>query len=94
MHNSDDTPLSEFLMNQAFSRGSLDAGADSRLMRGRIATLLFLPALALVVMFAIWIQNWIVGVTGYVLLIAGLWLYSERADQVAALVRRHFPKRS
>jgi hypothetical protein len=90
VHNSDDTPLSMFLMNLAFARGNQP---DDRFVRGRIAILIWLPGLALIVYVATAIHSWIVGATGIVLLLFGLWLFTERADQVVAFVRRRFPKK-
>ena len=92
MHNSDDTPLSMFLMNLAFARGGFGEDADQRFVRGRVAIMIWLPGSALVVLLATWIQSLVVGLAGIVLLLVGLWLYTERAVDVAAWVRSHFSK--
>jgi len=94
LHNSDDTPLSMFLMSLAFARGGFGGDADQRFVRERIAIMIWLPGLALVVLLATWIQSLVVGLTGIALLLVGLWLYTERADQVAPWVRRRFSKKS
>ena len=94
MHNSDDTPLSMFLMNLAFARGGFGEDADQRFVRSRIAIMLWLPGLALITLLATWLQSLVVGLVGIAVLLVVLWLYTERATQVAALVRRRGPRAS
>jgi hypothetical protein len=81
-----------FLMNLGFVRGGVGEDADQRFMRGRIAIMIWLPGLALVVLFATWLQSLVIGLGGIALLLVGLWLYTERFDRVAAWVRSRFSK--
>jgi hypothetical protein len=92
MHSSDDTPLSEFLMSQAFAQGPPGDIADDHFLRVRIAMIVGTPGWIFVVWLALWIPSWVVGVAGLAVLVICLWLYTERADQVAALVRKRFTK--
>jgi hypothetical protein len=94
MHSSDDTPLSMFLMSLAFARGGFGAEADQLFVRGRVAIMIWLPGLALITLLATWIQSLVVGLVGISLLLAGLWLCTERAPQVAAWVRKGDSKAS
>ena len=77
MHASDDTPLSEFLIDIAVVRGALNGKNDERFVRGRIATFVSVLGMALLTFFAMAMQwPWVMlGVP--ILLVAG-GLYAER----------------
>jgi hypothetical protein len=64
---------------------------EARLFRRRIAGLLWIPGLAGVVFLAGWADSVAVAVIGSALLLAGLWLFAERGDQIAARLRRPRP---
>ena len=78
MFGSDDAPLTESLSNMYFVRGAIDGKADDRFVRERIAMLIWLPALIVLTMLAIWLQAAIILAIGIPALLIGLWLYAER----------------
>lgn len=88
MNNSDDAPLSEFLINLGLVRGALGSARDARFMRGRIALIAMYLGTAIVLLLAMRTKSWIVGVVGMTLLLVGLWLFAARSGQAAALARR------
>ena len=77
MHASDDTPLSEFLIDTAVVRGALNDKNDERFVRGRIATFVSVLGMAVLTFFAMAMQWPLVLLGVPILLIAG-WLYGER----------------
>ena len=86
-------PLFDLAKDLAVARsGEGDRGADDRLLRRRIAGIAWAPGAILVVFLAAWSRSWLVGIAGIVLLLIGLWLFAERADQVVALARRNFSR--
>ena len=78
MFGSDDAPLVESIVDMTFVRGAINGKADDRFVRGRIAMLLWLPALIVLTMLAIWLQAAIILAIGIPALLIGLWLYAER----------------
>jgi hypothetical protein len=87
-------PLFDLAKDLAVARSGEgpDGGADDRLLRRRIAGIAWAPGAILVVFLAAWSRSWLVGIAGIVLLLIGLWLFAERADQVVALARRNFSR--
>jgi len=77
MHASDDTPLSEFLIDTAVVRGALDGKNDERFVRGRIATFVSVLGMALLTFFAMSMQ-WPWVLLGVPILLVGGWAYAER----------------
>jgi hypothetical protein len=78
MHASDDTPLSEFLIDSAVVRGTLGGKNDERFVRGRIAVFVSILGMAGLMYAAMVAQVWAVAVVGIPLLLAGAWLFAER----------------
>jgi hypothetical protein len=87
-------PLFDLAKDLAVARSGEGAAgeADPRLLRRRIAGVVWAPGAILVVLLAAWSRSWLVGIAGIVLLLIGLWLFAERADQVVALARRSFSR--
>ena len=56
-------------------------------MRRRLAALLWVPSATGVVALASWTGTWVVGVAGFAILIAALWLFAERGDKVLGRIR-------
>ena len=77
MHASDDTPLSEFLIDTAVVRGALDGKNDERFVRGRIATFVSVLGMALLTFFSMAMQ-WPWVLLGVPILLVGGWAYAER----------------
>ena len=77
MHASDDTPLSEFLIDTAMVRGALDGKNDERFVRGRIATFVSVLGMALITFAAMATQVMVI-VVGIPVLLTAAWLYAER----------------
>jgi hypothetical protein len=88
MHASDDTPLSEFLIDTALVRGAIDGRNDDRFVRGRLAT----AAGVLGTMFLAWFAAawpfWPAAAFGIPLLLLGIWLYADGFRWAAARYRR------
>ena len=77
MHASDDTPLSEFLIDTAVVRGTIDATNDERFVRGRIAVFVSVLGMAvLAFLAAAW--PFLPLLLIIPLLLVGTWLYAER----------------
>lgn len=83
-------PLFDLAKDLAVARSGAgpDGEADARLMRRRIAGIAWAPGAILVVFLAAWSRSWLIGIAGILLLLIGLWVFAERAEQVAALARR------
>lgn len=61
---------------------------EARTFRRRLAGLAWIPGTFGVVYLAGWANSVIVGIAGFVLLLAGLWVFAERGDQLAPFIRR------
>jgi hypothetical protein len=61
---------------------------EGRVLRRRIAALLWIPGAAGVVGLASWAGTWIVGVVGIVVLVVLLWLFAEYSDRILARFRK------
>jgi hypothetical protein len=61
---------------------------EARTFRRRLAGFLWIPGLAFILFLAILAHSAALGVAGFVLLLAGLWLFAERGDLIAAWVRK------
>jgi hypothetical protein len=82
-------PLFDLAKDLAVARSGEGGDADdSRVLRRRIAGIAWAPGAILVVLLAAWAHSWLIGIAGIALLLIGLWLFAERADQVVALARR------
>jgi hypothetical protein len=83
-------PLFDLAKDLAVARSGEGADSDSepRILRRRIAGIAWAPGAILVVFLAAWSSSWLIGVAGIALLLVGLWLYAERADQLMVLARR------
>jgi hypothetical protein len=64
---------------------------EARVLRRRIAGLLWIPSLAGIVFLAGWANSATAGIAAVVLLLVGLWLFAERGDRIAAWARRGRP---
>jgi hypothetical protein len=80
-------PLFDLAKDLAVARSG-EGGDDARVLRRRIAGIAWAPGAILVVLLAAWSSSWLIGLAGIALLLIGLWLFAERADQVVALARR------
>lgn len=83
-------PLFDLAKDLAVARSGegADADADPRFLRRRIAGIAWAPGAILIVFLAAWSGSWLIGIAGIALLLIGLWLFAERADQLVALARR------
>jgi hypothetical protein len=61
---------------------------EGRVLRRRIAALLWIPGAAGVVGLASWAGAWIVGVVGIAALIVALWLFADHSDRLLARLRK------
>jgi len=61
--------------------------AEARTFRRRIAAIMWLPGATAVLFVAGWAGNAIVGLVGFILLPVALWLYAERGDRLAGIMR-------
>jgi hypothetical protein len=61
---------------------------EARTFRRRIAGLMWIPGAMAVLFLAGWANSAPVGVAGFLLLLVGLWLFAERGDRLAGLIRR------
>ena len=77
MHASDDTPLSEFLIDTAVVRGALDGKNDERFVRGRIATFISVLGRVAITFVAVALQ-WPYLMLGVPLLVVGAFTCAER----------------
>jgi len=68
------------MVDMSFVRGAINGQADDRFVRGRIAMLIWVPALIVLTMLAIWVQHLVLLAVGIPLLLIGLWLYAERIE--------------
>ena len=57
-------------------------------LRRRFAALLWIPCATGVAALWSWTGSWIVGVVGFAILIAALWLFAERGDRILAMIQR------
>jgi hypothetical protein len=77
MHASDDTPLSEFLIDTAIVRGTINGSNDESFVRGRIAT--FVSVLGMfVIAYVAAASQLLVLLFAVPVLWIGAWLYAER----------------
>jgi ABC-type nickel/cobalt efflux system permease component RcnA len=82
-------PLFDLAKDLAVARSGESTEADDpRVLRRRIAGIAWAPGAILVVLLAAWSKSWLIGIAGIALLLIGLWLFAERAEQTAALARR------
>ena len=82
-------PLFDLAKDLAVARSGEGAEADDpRVLRRRIAGIAWAPGAILVVFLAAWSKSWLIAIAGIALLLIGLWLFAERAEQMAALARR------
>jgi len=82
-------PLFDLAKDLAVARSGEGTEADDpRVLRRRIAGIAWAPGAILVVLLAAWSKSWLIGIAGIALLLIGLWLFAERAEQTAALARR------
>ena len=65
---------------------------EARTFRRRLAGFLWIPCLAGIVFLATKTDSATVGIAGVVLVLAGLWLFAERGDRIAAWIRRALAK--
>ena len=77
MHASDDTPLSEFLIDTAIVRGALDGRNDERFVRGRIAALISIFGMV-VIAFVAAAWPFLPLLAAIPVLLVSAWLYAER----------------
>jgi hypothetical protein len=61
---------------------------DARTFRRRVVSIAWLPGVAVVLTVAGRLGSVPVGIAGFVVLLAALWLYAERGDRIAARLRR------
>jgi hypothetical protein len=61
---------------------------DARTFRRRVASIAWLPGVAVVLTVAGRLGSAPIGIAGFILLLAALWLYAERGDRIAARLRR------
>jgi hypothetical protein len=80
-------PLFDLAKDLAVARSG-EGADDPRVLRRRIAGIAWAPGAILVVLLAAGAHSWVVGIAGIALLLIGLWLFAERADQLVALARR------
>jgi hypothetical protein len=77
---------------QGASRGPIDPDQaeafEARSFRRRVASIAWLPGVAVVLTVAGWLGSAPVGIAGFVVLLAALWIYAEHGDRVAARIRR------
>lgn len=87
-------PLFDLAKDLAVARSGegADADSDPRIMRRRIAGIVWAPGAILVVLLAAWSRSWQIGVAGIALLLIGLWLFAERGTQLLALARRNLQR--
>jgi hypothetical protein len=89
-------PLSEMVKDlaiaQAASRGPVDPDQaeafEARTFRRRVASMAWLPGVAVVLTVAGWLGSAPAGIAGFVVLLAALWIYAEHGDRIAARIRR------
>jgi len=82
-------PLFDLAKDLAIARSGEGTEADDPpVLRRRIAGIAWAPGAILVVLLAAWSKSWLIGIAGIALLLVGLWLFAERAEQTAALARR------
>ena len=89
------TPLLDLYKDLAIAQTSPgtpeDANIDeieARSTRRRLAIIIWAPASIGALWLGGWSHSWIVGVIAFVILLAGLWLFAERGDRIAASIRR------
>jgi hypothetical protein len=61
---------------------------EARTLRRRLAALIWVPGAVGILFLAGWANSALLGVACFVLLLVGLWLFAERGDRLAALIRR------
>jgi hypothetical protein len=90
LHASDDTPLSEFLIDTAVVRGTIDGRNDERFVRGRMASFVSVLGMALIVFFAASWPSWEIAAVGLPVLVVVAVLIAEPrlAPEVMSRLRR------
>ena len=88
MHASDDTPLSEFLIDTAVVRGAIDGRNDERFVRGRVATMAGISGTTFLAWFAAAWPFWPAAAFGIPALLVSVWLYAERPEWGLRIFRR------
>jgi len=61
---------------------------EARTLRRRLAAIMWVPGAGGVLFLAGWANSAVLGVAGFVVLIAGLWLFAERGGRVRVWLRR------
>lgn len=61
---------------------------EARTFRRRVVSIAWLPGVAVVLTVAGWLGSAPIGIAGFVVLLAALWIYAERGDGIAARIRR------
>jgi hypothetical protein len=61
---------------------------EARTLRRRLAAIMWIPGAAGALALGGWSGSAIVGVAAFAVLGAGLWMFAERGDRLAALIRR------
>jgi hypothetical protein len=61
---------------------------EGRTLRRRIAALVWIPATVGALALGAWTESAVVGLVGFALLIAALWVFAERGDRIVAWTRR------
>ena len=64
---------------------------EARTFRRRLAGLMWIPGIVGILFLAGWANSAVLGVAGFVVLLAGLWLFAEHGDRIAARLRRTPP---
>jgi O-antigen ligase len=87
-------PLWDLAADLAVARGGGPVKTDpmelveGRILRRRIAALVWIPGAVAMLALGSWTGSLLVGLVGFAVLIAGLWLFAERWDRVVARLRR------
>jgi hypothetical protein len=89
------TPLLDLYKDLAIAQISPGTPGDSQIdeiearsTRRRLAIIIWAPASIGALWLGGWSHSWIVGVAAFVVLLTGLWLFAERGDRLAGLIRR------
>ena len=87
-------PLWDLASDLAVARGGGPVKTDpmdlieGRVLRRRIAALVWIPGTVAVLALGSWTSSVVAGLAGFAVLIAGLWLFTERWERVVAWIRR------
>ncbi len=57
-------------------------------LRRRLAAIMWIPGAAAALALGGWSGSLVVGIAAFVVLLVGLWLFAERGDRLAGLIRR------